>query len=223
MRFYPFHVGDYLSHTRHLTHLEDLAYRRMLDFYYLHEQVLAGTAADIARAIGMREHETAVAAVLTEFFQHEGPEWRMPRCDAEIQKYREQVAAGRRGATRRWGGSREGNAPPIGEGNATPIPTKNQEPRTKTKNQKKNTEAPEGVDAQLWTDWLAMRKAKRAPVTPTVLRRLAEEGQKAGWSLAKVLAEMVTRNWQGFRADWVGGSRHDFGNTDYGTEQVQDI
>jgi hypothetical protein len=54
MRFYPFHVGDYLSHTRHLSLLEDLAYRRMLDAYYLHEQALVGTPAEIARAIGLR-------------------------------------------------------------------------------------------------------------------------------------------------------------------------
>jgi uncharacterized protein YdaU (DUF1376 family) len=221
MRFYPFHVGDYLSHTRHLSLLEDLAYRRMLDAYYLHEQALVGTPAEIARAIGLREHEAAVAAVLAEFFQLAGNRWGMARCDAEIAKYRDQVAAGRRGASRRWGSNREGNAPPTGEPTATPIATKNQEPRTKTK--KQNTEAPEGVDAQLWADWLALRKAKKAPVSPTVMRRLAEEGAKAGWSLSKVLAEMVTRNWQGFRADWVGGNRHDLGNTDYGTEQVQDI
>ena len=38
MHFYSFNIGDYASHTRHLTPMEDLAYRRLLDIYYLHEQ-----------------------------------------------------------------------------------------------------------------------------------------------------------------------------------------
>ena len=40
MNYYPFHIGDYASHTRHLTLMEDLAYRRLLDLYYLHERPL---------------------------------------------------------------------------------------------------------------------------------------------------------------------------------------
>lgn len=223
MRYYAFHVGDYLSHTRHLSPLEDLAYRRLLDAYYLHEMPLTGTPAAIARQIGLRDHEAAVEAVLQEFFTADGTNWRMARCDAEIEKYRDQIAAGRRGASRRWGGNREGNTPPIGEPTPTPMATKNQEPVTKNQKPKKQIAPPDGVDAQLWADWLALRKAKKAPVSPTVMRRLDEEARKAGWPLPKVLAEMVTRNWQGFRADWVGGSRHDLGNTDYGTEQVQDL
>lgn len=35
MNYFPFHVGDYAAHTAHLEPLEDLAYRRMLDAYYL--------------------------------------------------------------------------------------------------------------------------------------------------------------------------------------------
>ena len=38
MHYYSFNIGDYASHTRHLTAIEDLAYRRLLDLYYLHEQ-----------------------------------------------------------------------------------------------------------------------------------------------------------------------------------------
>ena len=35
MNYYPFHVGDYIAHTAHLHPLEDIAYRRMLDLYYM--------------------------------------------------------------------------------------------------------------------------------------------------------------------------------------------
>jgi uncharacterized protein YdaU (DUF1376 family) len=40
MNYYPFHVGDYAAHTAHLEPMEDLAYRRMLDAYYLRESPL---------------------------------------------------------------------------------------------------------------------------------------------------------------------------------------
>lgn len=31
MNYYPFHIGDYLTETAHLSWLEDCAYRRLLD------------------------------------------------------------------------------------------------------------------------------------------------------------------------------------------------
>ncbi len=56
MHHYPFHVGDYASHTQHLDELEDLAYRRMLDFIYLNETNLPESVDEIARLIRMRTH-----------------------------------------------------------------------------------------------------------------------------------------------------------------------
>ena len=38
MNFYPFHIGDYISHTSHLSDAEDLAYRRMIDIYFQTEK-----------------------------------------------------------------------------------------------------------------------------------------------------------------------------------------
>ena len=55
-----------MSHTRHLSLMEDLAYRRLLDFYFLHEQPIKHR--DAARQIGMKEHEEDVLTVLNEFF-----------------------------------------------------------------------------------------------------------------------------------------------------------
>lgn len=40
MNYFPFHIGDYLSATRHLSWEEDLAYRRVLDTYYTNEKPL---------------------------------------------------------------------------------------------------------------------------------------------------------------------------------------
>lgn len=61
----------------------------------------------------------------------------------------------------------------------------------------------QGVAAQTATDWLTLRKAKRAAVTSTVLKTLVAEASKAGLSLDGVLSICCTRGWAGFEADWV--------------------
>jgi uncharacterized protein YdaU (DUF1376 family) len=124
MHYYQFHIGDYMSHTRHLSLYEDLAYRRLLDFYFLHEQPIKHR--DVARQIGMREHEEDVLTVLNEFFLSTPEGFVNPRADKEIQQYKEYSEAGKRGAAKRW------SKPPHGEANsppnATPIATNNHKP-----------------------------------------------------------------------------------------------
>ena len=122
MHFYQFHIGDYISHTRHLSLMEDLAFRRLLDHYYLHECPIKQR--DIARQIGMREFEQEVLTVLDEFFVSTESGYINPRADTEISKYRKLSEDGKRGAAKRW--LKGDDSPPI----ATPIATKNQEPIT---------------------------------------------------------------------------------------------
>ena len=86
MHFYKFHIGDYMSHTRHLSLLEDLAYRRLLDFYFLHEQPIKHR--DAARQIGMRDHEEDVLTVLNEFFLSTDDGFVNPRANKEIEEYK---------------------------------------------------------------------------------------------------------------------------------------
>jgi uncharacterized protein YdaU (DUF1376 family) len=133
MHYYQFHIGDYKSHTHHLSLMEDLAYRRLLDFYFLHEQPIKHR--DIARQIGMREHEEDVMTVLNEFFISTADGFVSPRADKEIKQYKEFSEAGKRGAAKRW------STPPHGEANsppnATPIATNNHKPITN--NQEKKT------------------------------------------------------------------------------------
>jgi uncharacterized protein YdaU (DUF1376 family) len=87
VNYYTFHIGDYVSRTRHLSPIEDLAYRRLLDLYYQREGPLLGNAAALSRLIALTEHEAAVAAVLSEFFAETAKGWRQKRCDEEIARY----------------------------------------------------------------------------------------------------------------------------------------
>jgi len=114
MHYYSFHIGDYKSHTHHLTLMEDLAYRRLLDHYYLHQAPIKQR--DIARQIGMRDQEQDVLTVLNEFFVSTEDGFINPRADKEIAAYCLMAEAGKRGADKRW--KKGGDSHPI----ATPLP-----------------------------------------------------------------------------------------------------
>ena len=127
MHYYSFHIGDYKSHTHHLTLMEDLAYRRLLDHYYLHQAPIKQR--DIARQIGMRDQEQDVLTVLNEFFASTEDGFINPRADKEIAAYVSMAEAGKRGADKRWnkGGDSHPIAPPLPP--LTP-PNSNHEPVT---------------------------------------------------------------------------------------------
>ena len=95
MHFYPFNIGDYVSHTRHLNLIEDLAYRRLLDLYYLQEQPLNESPTTVARLINMRDHVDEVSVVMQEFFDLiDGVGWVNSRADEEIAKSRKFAVEG---------------------------------------------------------------------------------------------------------------------------------
>lgn len=60
----------------------------------------------------------------------------------------------------------------------------------------------EGINKQHASDWLKVRKAKRAPLTQTAWESLKTESLKAGISAAKAVEICAKRNWQGFNASW---------------------
>ena len=202
MHFYQFHIGDYKSHTHHLSPIEDLAYRRLLDHYYLHEVPIKQR--DIARLIGLRDNEQEVLAVLDEFFLSTADGFINPRADEEIAKYRKFSEDGKKGAAKRWHKDTNGeaNSPP----NATPIATNNHKPITNNHKPIKETAiavCPIHVEEQVWLDFLALRKAKKSPMTVTALAGIKREADKANWDLNKAISECVSRGWVGFKAEWV--------------------
>lgn len=88
---------------------------------------------------------------------------------------------------------------------------------------------PDEVSEQTWTDWLALRKAKDAPVSVTVLKAAIAEAGKAKLSLEDFLQIWCLRGSQGLQADWLKPSelagrvvtsktppRDNFGGVDYG-------
>ena len=94
MIWYKFHIGDYISHTMHLDDAEDLAYRRLLDWYYMSEKPLPLDVALVARRI--RLDEDVVSPVLQEFFEKTKKGYVNARADDEIKAYNVRVDINRK-------------------------------------------------------------------------------------------------------------------------------
>lgn len=223
MNFYPFHIGDYLSHTRHLTVLEDVAYRRMLDVYYTHEKPLTGTVASIARLIGMTEYESSVASVLAEFFEDRSGVFHNSRADSEIATYQSKVSmrvkAGRASAkARRSQGTHVQHVSNVcstsdehtGNGTGTlslSSPSvqgevQEREPRKKKVGLSWDVPCPEDVDPELWNEWLGVRKAKRlSPPTERAITKIRHDAEDRGMSLYAALQHCCERGHGGFYPD----------------------
>lgn len=199
MNFYPFHIGDYAAHTRNLSLMEDLAYRRLIDQYYLDESPLKGEPSLIARRIGMSDFSSDIQYILETFFEKEGDLWVSKRCDDEIAKYRLKADSARN--ANRIKSEKLSALKSELKSEPNQLLTKNQEPITK--NHIKTIQAPEGVSVEVWNDFVAQRKKSRAVVSETVIKSIAKEAQKAGWSLEQALAECAARGWRGFKAEWV--------------------
>ncbi len=261
MNYYPFHIGDFAAHTAHLTWEEDIAYRRMLDWYYLNEKALPLDKTKLARLIRMPKSLVAIETVLSEFFVESTDGWHNKRADEELtamlakqdqqatkdeheaerlRRYRERRAD--MFATLRaiqivpaWDVPMKElqrlfdthcNAPATppetdlqrvqvvnGNGHATAISTNtNTNTNTITKEEKtprKRSEpalvvdCPADVEKQTWDDWHRLRKAKRAPVTETVVNGARAEAEKADMPLEAFLRIWCRRGSQGLEAAWL--------------------
>jgi len=208
MNYYNRHLGDYAKDTRHLSLAEHGAYCLLLDYYYSTERPIPDDRCErIANAYETHERN-AVRSVLEAFFTLTDDGWRNDRADAEIQALRAKSLKAKESAEKRWS-ERNANAYANASetqcvGNAIQEPiTNNQKDQKQKKGRASAPACPDDVDPQTWDDWLALRKAKRAPVTETVLREARKEAGKAGMALGAFLAVWCRRGSQGLEADWL--------------------
>jgi uncharacterized protein YdaU (DUF1376 family) len=122
MHYYQFNIGDYHSHTLHLSEMEDLAYRRLLDWYYLHETPIPLEINEVARQIRMRSHTDCIANVLLEYFERIANGWVHHRANKEIAKAGDKSEKASASAKARWGKKDANALQTQSEGNATHNP-----------------------------------------------------------------------------------------------------
>lgn len=108
MQHYQFHIGDYAQATAHLSPMEDLAYRRLLDLYYSTESPIPNDLKSVSRKI--RLDPTSVEQVLSEFFILTPEGFTHHRCDKELDAIYIKSDAARKSAEVRWERQRNANA-----------------------------------------------------------------------------------------------------------------
>lgn len=85
-------------------------------------------------------------------------------------------------------------------------------PRAQTRSQSSQSShiyIPDDVSEIVWNDFVTLRKAKKAPITQTVIKKIQNEAKLINWTLEQALAEMALRGWQGFKAEWITNKKTD--------------
>ena len=189
MIWYKFHIGDYLTHTVHLSDAEDLAYRRLLDLYYMSEKAIPLDTESVARKIRLDLDITE--SVLNEFFEHSENGYYNHRCHVEIAKYNHQVENNRQLGKR---GGRPLKTESITETKANTNPNRN-------RNRKRNTITSVAPTTsrfdEFWNNW------------PTSKRKVAKSACKAKWERLALdpLADKINAVVARLRASeqWISG------------------
>jgi len=105
MHYYSFNIADFASHTSHLSDIEELAYRRLIDWQYLNEKPIPSDIKQASRLIRLNERSTDVEQVLNEFYTKTEQGFINSRCFDEIEAYRDKLvkasAAGKASAKAR--------------------------------------------------------------------------------------------------------------------------
>ena len=200
MHYYTWNIGDYSSHASHLTPIEDVAYRRLLDKYYLSETPICLDIAIAARSIGMREYQSEVEVVIREFFTQGEFGWVNKRAEQEIAHYKGKIdqasKAGKASAEARF----NARSTPVQRTRNQPI-TNNQEPITNNQHKAKDHFiVPDWIPEPAWQGFLESRKASKGAFTDRAkmliinqLKIMQAEGQDVG----AVLDQSVANGWKG--------------------------
>ena len=230
MHYYQHHIGDYRRDTAHLSLLEHGVYRQLLDWAYLDNDPIPKETETVYRRLSARtdEEKKAVDIVLAEFFSSDIG-YTQKRAELEKQAY-ERKAAIARIAGKLGGRPRKTEEVISGltektdaKANHEPL-TINHKPITnKPKEEEERAKAlsrPDDVDLQVWTDWVKLRKAKKAPVTETVLKAARKEAGLAGMELGAFLEVWCARGSQGLSADWLKPNERGAGQQHFNKQEA---
>lgn len=203
MHYYQFNIGDYQSHTSHLSEMEDLVYRRLLDWYYLHETPIPLDEAEVSRQIRMRSHTESIAIVLREYFERTDDGWIHHRANKEIAKAGDKSEKASASAKARWSKNDANALPTQSESNAThntlPI---TQDTEHKTQKKKATVVAfvlPDWIEKETWDAFIQMRKRIGKPPTDYALKLIVDKlvrFKANGQDVKQVLEKSITSGWQ---------------------------
>ena len=203
MNFYKFHLGDYYKKTSHLSMLEDGAYRRLMDTIYLREGPLPADREQVHRLVKAftKAEKTAVDSILAEFFVLTDAGYTNARCDEELAETRERSERARQSGLAS-GRSRKRSTTVERQANERSTSHK---PVTSNQSSSSTARARRPVIGQhraMALDLLDRGKASltswernfledlcgKSTITPRIEERLAEIGNKIGFSASELMA-----------------------------------
>jgi uncharacterized protein YdaU (DUF1376 family) len=200
MNFYPFHIGDYISHTAHLTDAEDLAYRRMIDLYYQTEKPFTDINW-VARKV--KSTPEIVRILLEEFFEYWQTDcaWRNKRADEEIAKYHAKANSARNANLKRWqsDSDKKPNKKSDLKSDADQILTSNHEPRTKTSSATTKIELPDWLPEKAWIEWVEYRSSSKKPMSQLASTKFLNQLEtfvKDGYDPVKLIDLAIASGWR---------------------------
>lgn len=83
-----------------------------------------------------------------------------------------------------------------------------EQPKVKPKRTKTETDRPDDVDAQVWDEFLILRKQKKKTFTDLALQGMRREAEAAGLSLEEAMTMCVENGWQSFQAKYVHNTQN---------------
>ena len=201
--------------------MEDLAYRRMIDWCYLNESSLPLDLDEIAKRICMRTHNDCIAFVLQEFFIHTKKGYEQKRITDELKKYKSKSESAKKSAKARW--SATDPEPQAIKGDANAMRTHNERnAKHKTLNTKHKTlNNTKEAALSVFTDYgfsdeqiklifetrtRNSKTAKASKITKIIANSICKEMKSCidlGYSVDAVLNEWHETAWVSFKADWI--------------------
>jgi uncharacterized protein YdaU (DUF1376 family) len=220
MHWYKRNIGDYAKKAGRLTMLQHGSYTLLLDACYDRERFPTIDEALEWTWASTKEEVEAIEFVLKRYFSLQDGVYIQERIQDELEIYKANAQTNSRIAVEREAKRRDVNDAQnkrsvdkkarsvLDNARSVNEAPPNQEPRTinhklRTKNHIKTIQAPEGVSLEVWNDFVLQRKKARAVISENIIKTIAKEANKAGWSLEQALAECSARGWRGFKAEWV--------------------
>lgn len=211
--YMQFYVADYLADTAHLTAAQHGAYLLLMFNYWQRGKPLNNANERLTNVARMSNEEWLEAKpALAEFFEIDGDEWRHARIDRDLEAVNSKSSkasnAGKASAASKANKRSTNVEQPFNHTDVdTDTDTDTESEKTKPKSAPRFDAQAHllelGVPVDLSTDWIKLRKAKKAEVTKTAIEGIASEALKAGLSLDAALRECCARGWAGFKADWM--------------------
>jgi len=222
MHYYKRNLGDYAKKAGRLTMLQHGAYTLLIDSCYDREifptldQALEWTWASTEAEV------EAVKFVLTRFFTlDKDGSFVQDRILQELLHYHKNADTNKRIADEREAKRKEKRTNREQDVNEAPP---NQEPLTNNHKPKREiatvVACPPDVDQQIWDDWKQLRKAKKAPVTETVVNSARKEAAKANMAFSDFLSVWCARGSQGLQADWLKPDERNLSKTGQTNQSV---